>query len=136
MSTQTNSVHGPKMPLDEYIFHTGNTDAPLNFDFDAANPMHYALGLVTEAGEIADIFKKHFAYDKPVDPQHVKEEIGDLMWYIARMCEWYNFDLENIMFENIAKLKKRFPDKFDADRAINRDKVAENEVLRKDDAHS
>lgn len=45
--------------------------------------LHGAIGMMTEAGEILDIFKKHIFYGKPVDVAHLKEEIGDFFWYLA-----------------------------------------------------
>ena len=45
--------------------------------------LHGAIGMMTEAGEILDIFKKHIFYGKPVDVVHLKEEIGDFFWYLA-----------------------------------------------------
>lgn len=48
---------------------------------------HGAIGMLTEAGEILDIFKKKMFYDKPVDVVHLKEEIGDFFWYLAI---WYS----------------------------------------------
>ena len=43
---------------------------------------HALLGMVTEAGELADAIKKHVIYGKPLDKVNVMEEIADLMWYL------------------------------------------------------
>lgn len=56
--------------------------------------MHMNLGLITEVGEIADIFKKELAYKKPVDVINLKEEIGDCLWYIANMASIFNCNIE------------------------------------------
>jgi len=61
--------------------------------------LHGAIGMMTEAGEILDIFKKHIFYGKPVDVVHLKEEIGDFFWYLAI---WYHGQILNV--ERIGRL--------------------------------
>lgn len=46
---------------------------------------HMILGMITESGEISDIFKRKLAYKKNVDTINLKEEIGDLCWYLANL---------------------------------------------------
>lgn len=53
-----------------------------NIDFDV-DRQHMLLGYLTELSEIADAVKKNVAYNKPIDYVNIKEEIGDLAWYIA-----------------------------------------------------
>ena len=45
------------------------------------NLLHMDIGIFTEMGEIADIFKKWFAYGKEIDLVHLGEEIADVAWY-------------------------------------------------------
>lgn len=82
--------------------------------------IHGLLGLSTEAGELQDAFKKTYYYGKPLDKENVAEEIGDVMWYIAILCNEMRFDLGEIMEANIAKLKKRYPEKFSETAAVKR----------------
>ena len=49
------------------------------------NIEHMASGIITELAEIMDIYKKNLAYKKALDINHVKEEIGDLLWYVANL---------------------------------------------------
>jgi NTP pyrophosphatase (non-canonical NTP hydrolase) len=91
--------------------------------------VHMIFGLFTELGELVDGFKKDMAYNVPIDDVNLKEEIGDLMWYIAGLCNVNGFDLDNILEANIAKLKTRYPDKFTEEAAINRDLDKERSVL-------
>ena len=93
--------------------------------------IHMTLGMVTETAELADVFKKHLAYNKDVDWVNVKEELGDLMWYIANMCNINGWDLRDIMQTNINKLQLRYPEKFTTNKAINRDLNAERSELEK-----
>lgn len=47
---------------------------------------HMVLGMITEVGEIGDIFKRKLAYKNEIDKINLKEEVGDLCWYIANFC--------------------------------------------------
>lgn len=70
------------------------------------------LGLAGEAGEVADIIKKDLAGAKKIDRNHLAEELGDIMWYLAEACECFGFSLKEIASKNIEKLKKRHPNGF------------------------
>lgn len=91
--------------------------------------LHAIIGICTEAGELQDQFKKHLFYGKDLDIVNVSEEIGDLMWYIGTLCNVYNLDLEKIKEQNIAKLKKRYPGKFESEHALFRNLEKERETL-------
>jgi NTP pyrophosphatase (non-canonical NTP hydrolase) len=82
------------------------------------------LGLVGEAGEIADKLKKHLFHgdpDKhPFGASEVLDEGGDVLWYIALLCEWAGVTIEQCMEYNIAKLTQRYPNKFEAKRSYER----------------
>ena len=96
---------------------------------DVANTTHMILGMITEVGEFADPYKKHWAYGKELDEVNVKEELGDLMWYIASLCEMKGWDLNKICETNINKLKSRYPEKFTSEKAINRNLEKERLIL-------
>lgn len=55
---------------------TAPTDSNLFKDF-----AHASFGLKTEVGELVDILKRFYFYGKQPDVAHVKEEIGDVLWY-------------------------------------------------------
>lgn len=80
---------------------------------------HGVFGLTSEAGEVAGIFQKTYQGHK-VDSDHLKKELGDCLWMIAEICEAYDFLLEDVMILNIQKLRKRYPDGFDAEHSLNR----------------
>ena len=81
-----------------------------------------ALGLAGESGEIADLVKKHEFQGHPLDYQHIAKELGDICWYIAETATAIGYDLEHIMQMNIDKLKARYPEGFDAERSLHRQK--------------
>jgi len=115
------------MELKEYIEKAKRTCPTLSTK--QADNIHMSFGIVTEAGELADIFKKNLAYGKPIDWVNAKEELGDAMWYIANFCSINGFDLEEILATNIAKLEARYPEKFTEEKANNRDLGRERKIL-------
>lgn len=119
------------MNFKKYQEDAGRTLAPVS---DAlrqgiGQEVHMALGMVTEASEIADVYKKQIAYGKPLDNINLAEEIGDLMWYIANYCTIKGFDLQEICDTNIEKLRIRYPEKFTSEDAINRNLDEERKIL-------
>ena len=76
------------------------------------NIEHCAYGLVTESGEILDMLKKHKFYGRDFNMVNLKEELGDLLYYIHILCDAINYPVEQARADNIEKLAKRYPDKF------------------------
>lgn len=94
------------------------------------NFLHAALGIGSESGEIVDIAKRKFAYNKPVDVVHAAEEIGDLMWYLNLCVQSLGLTWEQVLRMNIDKLSIRYPNlEYSDDKALNRDTGAEREAL-------
>lgn len=81
---------------------------------------HAIIGLTTETGEISDAAKKAIFYGQEFDVDNLKEEIGDLFWYMAIIFRHYEWDLDEILIQNIQKLQKRYPQKFTAFHAKER----------------
>lgn len=69
---------------------------------------HMATGVGGEAGELEDAIKKHVIYNKPLDRDHIMEEIGDLLFYVRRIMTDLDMDMEEVINNNIAKLSKRY----------------------------
>jgi len=78
------------------------------------------MGISEEAGELWSAIYKHVFYGQPLDSTNIREEIGDLMWYIALVANATGFDLEKTMKENIDKLKERYPESFTEKAAAER----------------
>lgn len=93
--------------------------------------LHASLGMVTEAGELADVFKKHLFYGKPIDWVNLEEEVGDLFWYVAVLVDVLGkTEFDGILQKNIDKLAKRYPNQqFTETSAINRDLDGERKIL-------
>lgn len=93
------------------------------------NLLHAAMGISTEAGELMDAFKRKIFYGKELDVVNLKEEVGDIMWYIAILLRELDLDFEELLQLNIDKLRARFPDKFTEFDALNRDLDKERQIL-------
>lgn len=120
----------------EYIKNAIRTESR---DFDAMDKrlendgtkrlMHAAFGLSTEAGEFLDAMKKHVFYGKELDRVNLREELGDLFWYIAIACDELDIEFEPIMSRNIEKLKARYGEKFTEEAAEHRNLKRERKIL-------
>lgn len=84
------------------------------------------MGLNGEAGECIDIVKKHLFQGHPLDTDKLVDELGDVLWYVAITADGIGVPLEDIMQHNIDKLRKRYPDGFDAERSIHREDENDN----------
>lgn len=93
--------------------------------------LHAGMGLSTEAGEFLDSLKKHVFYGKPLDKINLAEELGDLFWYCAIVADELGVEFEPIMERNIEKLKARYGDRFNEEKAENRDLKLERDILEK-----
>ena len=91
-----------------------------DFDYDMGGVIMASLGLSGEVGELNDMIKKWIFHKSDMDITHAKKERGDIMWYVACMAKSFGWSLEEIMQLNIDKLKERYPDGFDTEKANNR----------------
>lgn len=91
--------------------------------------LHAGMGLCTESGEFVDQLKRYLFYGKPIDMTNLVEEVGDLMWYSALAISATDKAPEAVLAGNIAKLFKRYPEKFDEVSALTRNILAETQAL-------
>jgi NTP pyrophosphatase (non-canonical NTP hydrolase) len=78
------------------------------------------MGLCGESGEAIDIVKKWLAQGHELDKEKLAKELGDICWYLAETATALGLSLEDIMAANIEKLRRRYPEGFDAQKSINR----------------
>lgn len=91
---------------------------------------HGILGILTEAGELADLVKRQVIYNKPAVSEYdvdstdktptIEEELGDIFWYLAVIANNSGVDLGQAAAKNIAKLQKRYPEKYTNEAALAR----------------
>jgi NTP pyrophosphatase (non-canonical NTP hydrolase) len=123
----------------KYIEFVRQTTSPASSDFaallarlteletqDADTPrlLTAAFGMSAEAGEFTEIVKKMFLQGKPYNAdniEHLKIELGDILWYAAQACMALDVSFEEVMERNYLKLSARYPEgAFDVYRSENR----------------
>lgn len=93
----------------------------------AEDVMHMTLGIAGEAGEVVDVVKREFVYDEELNIAHLREEIGDLLFYIQGMHNIFGWAIAETMQRNMDKLRKRYPNGYsDEHAALRLDKAKEN----------
>lgn len=79
------------------------------------------FGLAGETGECCDLVKKCFFQDGRDIREKLKDELSDVMWYVAEAASAMGWTLDEIAAHNVEKLKARYPDGFSAERSLNRE---------------
>lgn len=120
--------------MSNFIEDCLRTEAPISMDIEErANEnlrtLHAAMGMQTEVGEIVDQLKKHIFYGKELDIVNIKEELGDLLWYISLLMDCVDTTYRECQEKVVAKLRARYPNKFTEQDAINRNLELERAVL-------
>lgn len=78
-----------------------------------AELMSHALeGIVSEAGGIADTIKKYKRYGQALDRDNIREEAGDLLYYVSMLMDSIGESLQQAAVDNVAKLQRRYPEGF------------------------
>ena len=82
------------------------------------------LGLCGEAGELAEVIKKHVFHGHPMDAEtrsKLRKECGDCLWYLNYIASLLDRNLGEIADLNIEKLTSRYPEgTFSTERSIHR----------------
>ena len=96
------------MNMDDYQVKALRTAAPKDKKDEV---YHLILGLVGEAGEIAEKAKK-VVRDKQadfsqMDLDDLTKELGDVLWYVAVLADHFDIKLDDVATRNIAKLADR-----------------------------
>ena len=94
-------------------FNTYQKNARLTAQYPnlGSNYIYPTLGLVGEAGEVAEKVKKVIRDKKGIfddeSKKGLKKELGDVLWYVSNLCTEFNFSLDDIALQNLEKLKLR-----------------------------
>jgi NTP pyrophosphatase (non-canonical NTP hydrolase) len=79
------------------------------------DPKELAIGVVTEASELLDIFrfksKEQMAslLTDPIRRNDIEEELADTLFFILRFAQMYNVDLSDVILKKIKKNEKKYP---------------------------
>lgn len=91
--------------FDHYQDETGKTAIyPAGTQIEALS--YLAMGLASEAGEVAGKVKK-ILRDGTRDTIAIEDEVGDVLWYCARIVDELGGDLSEVAARNLSKLADR-----------------------------
>jgi len=111
--------------FNEQDFHANVRKLFVKPDDVIGRTLHAAVGISGEAGELLDMVKKTWIYNKPLDHENLIEECGDLMFYIAAILDQHGYTIGQAADHNYAKLSKRYPQGYSDSAARDRaDKVS------------
>lgn len=113
------------MEFDQYQHEASRTLsrtplAPRDFDDARLKLAVMGLGITGEAGEVADLLKKHLGHGHELDKSALAKELGDVLWYVAAIATLNGLSLGDVAAANVAKLRLRYPDGFSEAASINR----------------
>jgi NTP pyrophosphatase (non-canonical NTP hydrolase) len=83
---------------------------------DSGELAYLSLGLAGESGEFTDLTKKicrdygystHIADISPAIRGRLRDELGDVLWYLTQLCDYLGVSLDELMDINMNKLKAR-----------------------------
>lgn len=106
------------MTINEYQLEALRTASGMNKQYPME--LNGVLGLAGESGECVDMMKKHLFQGHPLDKEHMAKELGDVAWYLAITAHAIGYDLETVLQMNVDKLRKRYPNGFEAERSLHR----------------
>lgn len=78
--------------------------------FGATTMTSNALGLAGESGEVVDLIKKIVTKRKSLSPATKRDlvlELGDVLWYVAALCDDLKISMGDVAAANIEKLTNR-----------------------------
>lgn len=69
----------------------------------------YALlcGLCSETGEVLQLWQKHAEGKLELQPERIKEELGDVLWYLTALATVHGFSLSEVAQGQLEKLQRR-----------------------------
>ena len=97
------------LKFDEYQYLAKKTRAYPEYGQATIGAIAYcALGLAGEAGEVANKIKKLLRDgDTPELRIKIQDEIGDVLWYAAILCDELHVDFSTVANNNLRKLDDR-----------------------------
>ena len=114
----------------------------LNLDYDfikskTLEPVHekdrlvYNIRLIKRTAQLLDYHKKMMFYGKPLDEQVYTELFSKIAGVFLMIVLVEDLKVDKIFDKNIAKLKARYGEKFNEEKALNRNIDKERNILEK-----
>jgi NTP pyrophosphatase (non-canonical NTP hydrolase) len=101
------------MEFNDYQIECKKTDLGNIGGRQELNPewLYYVLGMAGEMGEFQEKIKKLFRDNDGKIDNHIRIELtyemGDVLWYMARLCTKLGITMEEVAAFNIIKLSNR-----------------------------
>jgi len=97
------------MKLNEYQEEASRTAIFPNElpDFLDVGQVYTVLGQSGESGEIQEKLKKAIREDDKQYVEDMRDEVGDVLWYLSQVCEEFDWDMGEIAEDNLDKLQDR-----------------------------
>lgn len=114
------------MDIKIYSEHAYKFNRPMSEDMQL---IHAALGVTSEAGEVADAIKANLVYGKGRDTINIVEELGDLLWFVNLAAQTLEIPLSKVLEANLAKLGVRYDEGFSQAKALGRTKELERAAI-------
>lgn len=93
--------------------------------------LHSVLGMQDEEGEFAqNLLNTFLSKLQEIDTVNWEEEMGDMAYYEAMSLSALDLKFADVLNKNLAKLNARYGGEFSVERALNRDREHEREVLQ------
>jgi NTP pyrophosphatase (non-canonical NTP hydrolase) len=99
----------------DLILYTKNKELSRKDQFSSAT-----IGLCGEAGEVADLLKKHLFHGHTLDRDKLVKELGDVRYYLEWLCDLADVPMSEVERINTDKLLSRYPNGFSSEASINR----------------
>ena len=101
------------MELNEYQLLANQTDQQPETRILEADPRNILVPLLGLAGEVGDLLSEHKKQLRDGDsyklfPDRVKEELGDLLWYLSNVATKHGLALEDTAIYNLGKAQRRW----------------------------
>ena len=101
------------MELNEYQRLANHTDQQPDAGLAEAVSKNLLVPLLGLAGEVGELLGEHKKWLRDGDsyhlfPDRVKEELGDLLWYLTNVATKHGLSLEDIANHNINKINRRW----------------------------
>lgn len=101
-----------ELTLDEYQLLAAETANYVEAGDRTLTAVNYTIhGLTGEAGEVSNKFKKVLRDNSgqldDITRQRLADEVGDVLWYCARLSEELGFSLSEVAQGNVDKLASR-----------------------------
>lgn len=96
------------MQLNEYVKASARTDIPQQ---TFREQLHQgSVELVLEAAEVLDLIKRLSWRGESLNLDEMRDELGDVLWCVGKLCRALNLNAEEILERNYKKLLERHPD--------------------------